>query len=41
MGIPGVEPERFKARSVAKDYTQREGVDFNKNFSLMVKHTSI
>lgn len=40
-GIPGVEPARYKARLVAKDFTRREGVDFNEIFSLVVKHTSI
>ena len=27
-GIPGVEPQRYKAMLVAKGFTQKEGVDF-------------
>ena len=33
--------DRFKACLVAKGYTQKKGVDFNKVFSLVVKHSSI
>ena len=40
-GISGVKVARFKTRLVAKDYSQTEGVDFNKVFSLVVKHSSI
>ena len=40
-GIPELEDARFKALFVAKDYTQKEGVDFNEMFSLVVKHSSI
>jgi hypothetical protein len=40
-GIPRVEDARFKAYLVANGYSQREGVDFNEVFSLVVKHSSI
>ena len=40
-GILGKEPARYKARSVAKGFTQRKGIDFNEIFSPIVKHTSI
>ncbi|KAL6334450.1 hypothetical protein AAG906_015641 [Vitis piasezkii] len=39
--LHGVEDARFKALFMAKDYTQKEGVDFNEMFSLVVKHSSI
>jgi hypothetical protein len=32
-GIPGVEDARFKARLVAKSYSQRKCMDFNEIFS--------
>ena len=32
---------RFKARSVAKGFTQREGVDYNEIYSPVVRHSSI
>ena len=40
-GIKGMEKPRYKPRLVAKGFTQREGVDFNEIYSLVVKHTPI
>ncbi|WRX24925.1 Reverse transcriptase [Theobroma cacao] len=40
-GIPGVESAKFKAQLVAKGYTHRDGIDYNKVFSLVVKHSLI
>ena len=40
-GSPRVEAARYKARLVAKGFNQREEIDFNEVFSLVVKHSSI
>lgn len=40
-GATSAEQPRFKARLVAKDINQKEGVDFNEVFSPVVKHSSI
>ena len=40
-GIPGVEATKYKARVVAKGYSQAEGIDYHKVYSPVVKHTSI
>ena len=39
--ISSSEGAKYKARLVAKGFAQKEGVDYNEIFSLVVKHTSI
>lgn len=40
-GTSGIEDARYKARLVAKSYSQIPGVDFTYVFSPVVKHSSI
>ena len=40
-GIVGVEDPRFKAKLIAKGYSQKEGIDYKEIFSPIVKHVSI
>jgi len=40
-GILGVESTRNKARFVVRGFDQEKGIDFNKVFSPVVRHTSI
>ena len=40
MGLCKKDNEQYKAKLVAKRYAQKEGIDYNKIFSIL-KHTSI
>ena len=40
-GLSPSEPLKFKAKLVAKGFSQIPGVDYNDVFSLVVKHSSI
>ncbi|KAK3015214.1 hypothetical protein RJ639_005423 [Escallonia herrerae] len=40
-GTPGIEDARYRARVVAKGFTQREGIDYNEIFFHVVKHSLI
>ena len=40
-GSLGAESARYKAHLDAKGFSQREGIDFNEVYSLIVMHSSI
>jgi hypothetical protein len=33
--------EKFKARFIARGFSQKEGIDYNETFSLVARYTSI
>ena len=41
QGSPNQTTLRYKARLIAKGFTQKEGIDYKKVFSPVIKHTSI
>lgn len=40
-GVPSVKPQMYKARLVAKSFTQKKKIDLTEVLSLVVKHLSL